>query len=139
MLQNSEIKFNTRGAGDIVDITEELRKIIRETKMKSGAVLVFTPSATSGLTTLEYEPGLLKDLPRLMEKLVPSDRPYQHDETWHDGNGFSHLRSALIGPSLTIPFVERELVLGTWQQVVFLEFDNRARQRRLAVQVTGAD
>ena len=137
MLQNSEIKFNTRGAGDIVDITEELRKIIRETKMKSGAVLVFTPSATSGLTTLEYEPGLLKDLPRLMEKLIPSDRPYQHDETWHDGNGFSHLRSALIGPSLTIPFIDRELTLGTWQQVVFLEFDNRARQRRLTVQVTG--
>ena len=122
-----------------MDITEELRKAVRESKIKSGAVLVFTPSATSGLTTLEYEPGLLKDLPQLMEKLVPSDKPYQHDETWHDGNGFSHLRSALIGPSLTVPFIDRELTLGTWQQVVFLEFDNRARQRRLAVQITGED
>ena len=137
MLQNSEIKFNTRGAGDIVDITDELKKTVLESKIKSGTVVVFTPSATSGLTTLEYEPGLLKDLPQLMEKLVPSDRAYQHDETWHDGNGFSHLRSALIGPSLTIPFIDRELTLGTWQQVVFLEFDNRSRQRRLAVQIAG--
>ena len=137
MLRNSEIKFNTRGAGDIVDITGELKKAVLESKITSGTVVVFTPSATSGLTTLEYEPGLLKDLPQLMEKLVPSDRAYNHDETWHDGNGFSHLRSALIGPSLTIPFIDRELTLGTWQQVVFLEFDNRARQRRLAVQITG--
>ena len=137
MLHHSEIKFNTRGAGDIVDITGELKKAIRESKMISGSVLVFTPSATSGLTTLEYEPGLLKDLPRLMEQLVPSDKAYGHDETWHDGNGFSHLRAALIGPSLTIPFIDRELSLGTWQQVVFLEFDNRARQRRLTVQITG--
>jgi len=137
MLRNSEIKFNTRGAGDIVDITGELKKTVLESKIKSGTVVVFTPSATSGLTTLEYEPGLLRDLPQLMEKLVPSDRAYQHDETWHDGNGFSHLRSALIGPSLTIPFIDRELTLGTWQQVVFLEFDTRARQRRLAVQITG--
>ncbi|MBN1211396.1 MAG: YjbQ family protein [candidate division Zixibacteria bacterium] len=137
MLRNSEIKFNTRGAGDIVDITDELKNAVLESEMKSGTVVVFTPSATSGLTTLEYEPGLLQDLPQLMEKLVPSDKAYQHDETWHDGNGFSHLRSALIGPSLTIPFIDRELTLGTWQQVVFLEFDNRARQRRLAVQITG--
>ena len=137
MVRSSEIKFKTRGAGDIVDLTPELRNIIRETEIDSGTVTVFTPSATSGLTTIEYEPGLLQDLPQLMERIIPSGREYHHDATWHDGNGFSHLRSALIGPGLTIPFNDSELTLGTWQQVVFLEFDNRPRQRRVNLQIIG--
>ena len=137
MVRSSEIKFKTRGAGDIIDLTPELQKIIGASDINSGVVTVFTPSATSGLTTLEYEPGLLKDLPQLMEKIRPSGRDYHHDETWHDGNGFSHLRSALIGSSLSVPFNDSQMTLGTWQQVVFLEFDNRARQRRVSLQIIG--
>ncbi len=137
MLVNLEMKLETRGAGDIVDITPRLRELIRGSEIMTGSVIVFSPSATSGLTTLEYEPGLIKDLPQLLERLIPSDRPYHHDKTWQDGNGFSHLRAALIGPGITIPFVNGELSLGTWQQVVFLEFDNQARSRRLVVQISG--
>ncbi|MFZ5979362.1 MAG: secondary thiamine-phosphate synthase enzyme YjbQ [Candidatus Zixiibacteriota bacterium] len=137
MVQSSEIKFKTRGAGDIVNLTPDLEKIIREGEIDSGVVTIFTPSATSGLTTLEYEPGLLRDLPQLLEEMIPSDRKYYHDETWHDGNGFSHLRAALIGPSLSVPFTASQLTLGTWQQVVFLEFDNRPRQRRVSLQIIG--
>ncbi|MDD5425900.1 MAG: secondary thiamine-phosphate synthase enzyme YjbQ [candidate division Zixibacteria bacterium] len=137
MLVNLEMKLETRGAGDIVDITPRLRELIRGSEIMSGSVIVFSPSATSGLTTLEYEPGLIKDLPQLLERLIPSDCPYHHDKTWQDGNGFSHLRAALIGPGITIPFVKGELSLGTWQQVVFLEFDNQARSRRLVVQISG--
>jgi secondary thiamine-phosphate synthase enzyme len=95
------------------------------------------PGSTGGITTIEYEPGLLKDVPELMEKLVPSDRDYEHDKTWHDGNGFSHLRAALIGPDVTVPFNDRQLLLGTWQQVVFLDFDNRPREREIFLQLVG--
>jgi secondary thiamine-phosphate synthase enzyme len=120
-----------------VDITSDVRESVGNSGISSGTVTVFAPGATTGLTTIEYEPGLLKDLPDLMERLVPSDKSYSHDDTWHDGNGFSHLRSALIGPSLTVPFVSGKLTLGTWQQIVFLEFDNRARHRQVVLQIMG--
>ncbi len=137
MVKTEEIKFKTGGPGDIVDITSRLQGAVRTSGLSAGTITAFVPGSTGGLTTMEYEPGLLKDLPELMEKLVPSNRPYQHDHTWHDGNGFSHLRSALIGPAITVPFVAGELVLGTWQQVVFLEFDNRPRSRRVVLQIIG--
>ena len=137
MIVTDEIKFSADGYCDIVDITEMIAVTISRSGVTSGIVTVFTPSATSALTTIEYEPGLLQDLPDLMEKLIPSNKAYKHDQTWHDGNGFSHLRSALMGPDITIPFVAGKLQLGTWQQVVFLDFDNRKRERRLVVQIIG--
>ncbi len=137
MVVTREIKLQTSGAGDIVDISGDIRRIVARSGVDSGCVTVFVPGSTGGITTIEYEPGLLRDLPEFMEKLIPSDRTYKHDETWHDGNGFSHLRAALVGPDITVPFVGGEMTLGTWQQVVFLEFDNKARSRRIIVQVVG--
>jgi len=137
MVKTEEVKFKTRGPGDIVDMTAELQAAVKKSGMTSGTLTVFAPGSTTGITTIEYEPGLLRDVPELMEKLVPSNRPYHHDETWHDGNGFSHLRSAMIGSDMTIPFVGGKLTLGTWQQVVFLEFDNRPRQRHVVLQMMG--
>ena len=137
MVSTKEIKFDTTGPGDIVDITSDVRQAVLKSGITSGIVTVFAPGATTGITTIEYEPGLLKDVPQLMEKLIPSDIEYHHDQTWHDGNGFSHLRSALVGSDLTVPFVSGKLTLGTWQQIVFLEFDNRARNRRVVLQIIG--
>lgn len=133
----SEIKFSTKGNGAIVNLTDEITKAVKQAAVTNGTVTVFAPGATTGITTIEYEPGLLEDLPEFFEKIIPSGKPYHHDLTWHDGNGFSHLRSALIGPDITIPFVAKKLTLGTWQQVVFLEFDNRPRQRVVIVQILG--
>ena len=137
MVKTDEIQLETSGPGDIIDITSKLGDAVRKSGLSSGTITAFVPGSTGGITTIEYEPGLLKDLPELMEKLVPSDRPYQHDETWHDGNGFSHLRSALVGPDITVPFAGGKLMLGTWQQVVFLEFDNRPRTRCVIFQIIG--
>ncbi len=137
MVKTEEIKFHTDGPGDIVDMTAEIERAVKKSGITSGTVTVFAPGSTTGVTSLEYEPGLLKDVPELMEKLVPSNRPYHHDETWHDGNGFSHLRSAMVGSDMTVPFVGGKLLLGTWQQVVFLEFDNRPRDRRVILQIMG--
>ena len=136
-VETAEYKFSTRGDGDIIDLTDEMKRAVAESSLASGTITVFVPGSTAGITTIEYEPGLVKDVPELMEKLIPSDKPYQHDETWHDGNGFSHLRSALIGPDITVPFSAGRLLLGTWQQVVFLEFDNRSRNRQVVFQIMG--
>ena len=105
--------------------------------MKEGNILVFVPGATAGITTIEYEPGLLKDYPELMEKIIPSNKNYHHDMTWHDGNGFSHLRAALQGASFQVPFSDGNLLLGTWQQIILIDFDNRSRSRKVIVQITG--
>jgi secondary thiamine-phosphate synthase enzyme len=137
MIKSEEIQFESRGYCGVTDITEYVARRVAGSGMKSGTVTIFSPSATSALTTIEYEPGLLKDLPALMEKLIPADVPYEHDRTWHDGNGFSHLRAALIGPDITVPFIDGRLQLGTWQQIVFLDFDNRHRSRRLVLQIMG--
>lgn len=131
------IKFSTKGDGDIINLTPEMETALSDSGLTSGTMTAFVPGSTAGITTIEHEPGLLKDIPELMEKLVPSNRTYQHDETWKDGNGYSHLRAALIGPGVTVPFYEGRLVLGTWQQVVFLDFDNRSRNRRVVFQIIG--
>ena len=137
MVETRTIELTTDGDGSIVDLTPRIHEELLASEISSGIVTVFVPGSTAGITTTEYEPGLLKDIPALMEKLVPSGVSYQHDETWHDGNGFSHLRSALIGPDITIPFVDNRMLLGTWQQVVFLDFDNRPRTRRVVLQIMG--
>lgn len=137
MVQNFGIKLQTKGKCDILDITDKVEESIKKSGITNGLVNVFCPGSTGGITTIEYEPGLRKDMPELMEKLIPSNRAYEHDKTWGDGNGFSHLRSALIGPSLTAPVVSGKLHHGTWQQIVFLDFDNRSRQRELIITIMG--
>lgn len=131
------IELATQGNADMLDITRAVGKTIVDSGLTNGTVTVFCPSATSALTTIEYESGCLNDLGRLFDEIVPRDQPYAHNARWGDGNGHSHVRAALLGPSLTIPFVDGRLTLGTWQQVLYVDFDNRARQRRLVAQLIG--
>ena len=132
-----QYRFETNGDGSIVDLTPEAREFLAESGVTTGQLTVMAPGATAGITTIEYEPGLLRDLPEFFERIIPSNVTYAHDATWGDGNGFSHLRSALVGPSVTVPVSGGELVLGTWQQIVFLDFDNRPRSRRVHFSVVG--
>jgi len=127
----------TKGFNEIIDISPQVEKILKDSEFLEGSVLIFAPGSTAGITTIEYEPGLLKDYPDFFEKIAPSNIPYQHDKTWHDGNGFSHVRSALQGASFTVPFTSGRLLLGTWQQIILIDFDNRSRKRNIIVQVTG--
>jgi secondary thiamine-phosphate synthase enzyme len=132
-----EIQKKTKGNCDIIDITGDINDILIESGVKEGLCTAFSVGSTAGITTIEYEPGLLKDIPKLLDKLIPSAVRYNHDDTWGDGNGHSHLRSALFKTSLSIPVYKGELTLGTWQQVVFIDFDNRSRNRRIIVQIMG--
>ena len=131
-----KLHFSTHANTEVIDITDEVAAKIASSDLKSGIVTVSVIGSTGALTTCEYEPGLVKDIPELMDKFIPPGS-YHHDQTWHDGNGHSHLRASLIGPSVTIPFVDGSLSLGTWQQIIFIEFDVRDRQRELVVQMVG--
>lgn len=136
-IRTESISVNTRGNADIHDITDQIERHVEQSGLKNGIVTVFCPSATSALTTIEYESGALSDLRRLFDEIIPQNREYAHNARWQDGNGHSHVRAALLGPSLTIPFTDSRLTLGTWQQVIFVDFDVRPRQRQLVVQVIG--
>ncbi len=131
------LSLHTKGELDMIDITDSLANAVKETELRSGIVTVFVPGSTGALTTIEYEPGLRKDFPNMLEKIAPKNVIYEHEKRWHDGNGHSHVRAALIGPSLTIPFKDKRLTLGTWQQVVFIELDIRNRSRELVLQIIG--
>jgi len=131
------VAVSTRGDSEIHDLTRDVAALLEKHQFQDGSVLVFVTGSTGGITTLEYEPGLLKDLPLALEKFAPTDGRYHHEETWHDGNGHSHVRSAVVGCDLTVPFHEGRLTLGTWQQIVLVDFDNRPRQREIVVQFTG--
>lgn len=131
------IEFETKGEVEIHDLTRELTEIIRRSGLRTGIACAFSASSTSAITTLEYEPGLLEDLPRALERLFPRDLEYEHQKTWQDGNGHSHVRAAFLGPSLSIPFDEGRPVLGTWQQVVFVDLDNKPRRRAVSIQLVG--
>lgn len=131
------VEFSTAGEAEARDITAEISRALNETEMMSGTVTVFVPGATGGITTVEFEPGLEQDMKELWERIAPSDVEYNHDRAWGDGNGHAHLRATLLGPSLTIPFVDGELTLGTWQQVIMVDFDNKPRQRRIVLQFIG--
>jgi len=131
------ISLSTRGHADIQDITAQAQDVLRKHGLKEGSLTLFVPGSTGALTTVEYEPGLLKDLPEAFERLAPSNQRYHHDDTWHDGNGHSHVRASLLGPSLVVPFSAGKLLLGTWQQIVFIDFDNRSRNRSIIAQVMG--
>ncbi|RMD56082.1 MAG: YjbQ family protein [Nitrospirae bacterium] len=137
MTFSDTISLRTRGFSDIVDITREVGALVSKSMIKNGIVTVFCPGSTGSITTIEYESGVLKDLQRTIEKIAPSNIPYEHDKRWGDGNGFSHVRAALMKPSLSIPIVDGKLTLGTWQQVVFIDFDNRSRHRNLVVSIIG--
>jgi secondary thiamine-phosphate synthase enzyme len=132
------LKIKTRGNTDILDITSEVQKIIKETKLSQGQATVFVPGSTAGITTIEYEPGLLKDLPRAFERIAPQDIEYAHHLTWGDHNGHAHVRASLLGASKSFPFSEGELILGTWQQIVLVDFDEHPRNREIIVQIIGA-
>lgn len=137
MVVTESLELQTRGDADMHDITSAVALKVRESGVASGIVTVFCPGSTSALTTIEYESGALSDLERLFDEIVPQERDYAHNRRWGDGNGHSHVRSALLGPSLTVPFSDGQLLLGTWQQITYIDFDNRPRSRRLVVQIIG--
>ena len=132
-----KLGISTRGEVDILDITDHVAQAVAGTKLKNGIVTVFVPGATGAVTTLEYEPGLLRDLPAMLDRIAPKGIEYEHEKHWHDGNGHSHVRAALLGPSITIPFEDNRLTLGTWQQLIFVELDVRNRSRELVLQIMG--
>ncbi|RMG67883.1 MAG: YjbQ family protein [Calditrichaeota bacterium] len=132
-----EIELTSKGFTDILDLTPRLDQLVRREGFREGHLLVFVPGSTGGLTTIEYEPGLVEDLKRFFEQWIPMDRDYAHNFAWQDGNGYAHLRAAMLKPDLMIPIVNGRMALGTWQQVVFIDFDNRKRHRRLVVQFQG--
>ena len=136
-IETHSFKTNTNGNCDILDITHEVGKIINEAKFREGNALVFVVGSTAGITTIEYEPGLLKDYPEFFNIIIPTSINYKHDYTWHDGNGHSHVRAALQGSSFIVPFKDGNLLLGTWQQIILVDFDTRNRHREVIVQITG--
>jgi secondary thiamine-phosphate synthase enzyme len=131
------IQIKSKSENDIIDITDQVSNIVKESKIENGAVIVFVAGSTAAITTIEYEPGLQKDFPEMLSRLVPKEIEYAHDNTWHNGNGHSHVRASLIGPSLAIPIIEGRLTLGTWQQIVLVEMDTRPRERKIIIQVLG--
>ena len=137
MVINERLRFETKGNGQMLDITDEIRRKVGSSAVKQGIVTLFTPSSTSALTTIEYEPGAVHDLQALFDRIAPPEAEYRHNLRWGDGNGHSHVRHALLGPSLTIPVVDGQLTLGTRQQVIFVDFDVRSRSRSLVVQILG--
>ena len=137
MVKTYSFSTETKGFSDIIDITAQVESLLEKSPFSEGSALVFVPGATAGVTTIEFEPGLLQDYPTFFEKIVPSSKTYHHDETWHDGNGFSHIRASLQGASFTVPFLDKQMLLGTWQQIILIDFDNRPRNRKVIVQISG--
>ncbi len=134
---STHLSLNTAGNAEVADITQQVAEAVRGAGIRDGQVLVFVPGSTGAVTTIEYEAGVVKDLLEAVEELAPMGKYYRHDDRWGDGNGYAHVRAALLGPSLTVPVSSGRLMLGTWQQIVFIDFDNRPRNRRILVQVSG--
>ncbi|RLF61474.1 MAG: YjbQ family protein [Thermoplasmata archaeon] len=137
VVYTKEIRVSCKADGDMQDITGEVSRAVKESRIKNGIVNIFIIGSTGAITTIEYEPGLKKDFPRAMERIAPSDIEYEHHKTWGDDNGRSHVRASIIGPSLTIPIIKGELPLGTWQQIVAINFDTKDRNRRIIIQIYG--
>jgi secondary thiamine-phosphate synthase enzyme len=137
MVRTDSIHVETKGHTDVRNITDEVQRCVADSRLRAGQATVFVDGSTAGITTVEYEPGLVKDLKIAFEKLAPAGAPYHHHDTWGDDNGSAHVRAALLGPSLTVPFVDGRLKLGTWQQIVLIDFDTRPRERDLVVQMLG--
>lgn len=134
---NSYLSFNTTSETDVIDITHEVSETVSQSGISEGRVCLFVPGSTASITTIEYESGVVQDLKEAVERLAPEGIFYRHDAKWGDGNGYAHVRAALIGPSLTVPLIDRSLVLGTWQQIVLVDFDNRPRDRKILVHISG--
>jgi secondary thiamine-phosphate synthase enzyme len=134
---NGSITLRTNAKDEIIDVTAQAQEIVSKSKIRNGLACVFIVGSTAGVTTVEHEPGLVSDMKDAMERLYPKDIDYEHHQRWGDGNGHSHIRASFVGPSLTVPVVDGSLQLGTWQQIVFMEFDNKPRTRELTVQVVG--
>lgn len=137
MVVTRKLQLRTRGGYDVQNITDAIARAVKESKLQNGIVTIFCPGSTGGLTTIEFENGIVEDLHQVLDEITPPDRDYRHHLRWHDDNGHSHIRAALIGPSLTVPFVDGTLTLGTWQQIVFCEFDTSPRSRQLIAQIIG--
>ena len=137
MIVTRTVSVSTRGDADMIDLTDSVQGVVAEHGLREGSVLVFVSGATAALTTIEYEPGLIQDFPEFFERIAPRDHDYKHEQTWHDGNGHSHVRASLLGPSLTIPVSQGRMLLGTWQQILLVDFDNRPRDREIVVQLQG--
>ncbi len=136
-VETKEITLQSRGNCDLIDITSQVAKHVEKSGLDNGTVTLFIVGSTAGLTTIEYERNLLSDFKKMWDRVIPQNIPYEHDKTWGDGNGHSHVRASTLGPSLTVPFVNKRLTLGTWQQIVFADFDNRPRSRKIAIQILG--
>ena len=136
-VESGSVNLHTHREGEIFDITDKIQTFVANGSIKNGIVFLFVPESTAALTTLEFEPGLVADLPNMLERIAPKDEKYEHEKQWHDGNGHSHVRATFIGPDLFVPVRERNLVLGTWQQIVFIEMDVRPRDRTVVVQLIG--
>ena len=134
---NKTINIKTKGDCDIINITGEVAREVQNTDIINGNVLIFITGSTAGVTTIEYEPGLISDLKNAFERLIPRDITYDHDMRWHDGNGHSHVRASILGASLQVPFNHKQIELGTWQQIVVVDFDNRPRTRNILLQIMG--
>ncbi len=133
----SELSLKQTYEGDIIDITSEISQIVSKSSIQEGIVSIFNAGSTGAIITLEYEPGLVKDIPDFLEKIIPKNRNYYHEQTWHDGNGHSHVRASLLGPSLTVPIINNNVIHGTWQQIAFIELDVKPRKRKLYITVIG--
>ena len=131
------INFTTKGEIEVRNITDEINKVIRDSGLKTGIACVFVPGATGAITTIEYEEGLISDIKNTFNRLIPKELEYKHELRWHDGNGHSHIRASLLGPSISVPFLDNHLKLGVWQQIIFIEFDNKSHERNLVVQLVG--
>ena len=136
-VETREISIQSKGNCDIINITSQVAKNVDESGVNSGIVTLFIVGSTAGITTIEYEPNLVSDFKNMWDRMIPQSIPYEHNRTWGDGNGHSHVRASLLGASLIIPFVNKRLTLGTWQQIVFVDFDNRPRSRKLVIQILG--
>ena len=129
------IQLSSKGQDDVIDITKQVSNVVKDSNIENGTVTIFVVGSTAAITTIEYEPGLINDFPEMLSRIIPKNVEYEHDNTWHDGNGHSHVRASLVGPSLTVPIIDSKLTLGTWQQIVLLEMDTRPRNRTLVLQI----
>src|SRR5712692_8785414 len=137
VVDSHTLSIRTGREGEVVDITGQLQELVNGSKLSDGIAFLFVPGSTAALTTIEYEPGLVSDFPAALDRLVPRNVSYEHEKRWHDGNGHSHVKAALLGPDIAVPFQKRKLLLGTWQQIAFIELDVRPRQREVIVQLIG--
>jgi secondary thiamine-phosphate synthase enzyme len=136
-VSTKSIKIHTKGENDMIDLTQKTFDFVNQSDISKGIITIFVSGSTGSITTIEFEPGLIKDFPKMLSRIAPKDLDYGHEQMWHDGNGHSHVKASLVGPSLTVPFVDGELCLGKWQQIVFVELDTRSRNRDLILQIIG--